>query len=396
MTRFSLAVSFLFVFTLSLQAQNGESKQDSARAHLAAAMGQLQQKHSEQAIPELEAAVADDPGLADAQANLGVLYYFHHAFEKAQPHLAAAVALKPDVAKLRALLGLAEVFTHQQEKGYADLQQSLAALKGEKIQREVGETLLQIDTGKGDLEDAAHVAAVLLESNPADPQLLLTLFKLHSQLANNAVVSMALTAPESAELHVAMAEELARHGQDENAIANYHDALRLKPSMPGVHLELGNLYYNSADTRQQSLAAGEYAAAIQQNAGDESAWRMQGRDAARRGDMKAAAQSLEHALQLAPDDAEACAELAKVLMEVKNTDRAEKLLLHAIEIDPTDETTHYRLAMLYRQQGRGEDAKREIAVYQKIRETKNRLRSVFRDMRLKMDEKGSEEGGMAN
>ena len=61
------------------------------------------------------------------------------------------------------------------------------------------------------------------------------------------MITLALAAPgNSAELHQAMAQALARHGDDDAAIANYREAVKLSPKLPGLHYELGSLLYNSA------------------------------------------------------------------------------------------------------------------------------------------------------
>jgi hypothetical protein len=71
------------------------------------------------------------------------------------------------------------------------------------------------------------------------------------------------------------------------------------------------------------------------------------------------------------------------------------LLEHALQIDSMNETAHYRLSTLDRQQGRVDEAKQELAEYQKYKEMKAKLRSIFRDMRMKLDEKPEDDGGMA-
>ena len=75
-------------------------------------------------------------------------------------------------------------------------------------------------------------------------------------------------------------------------------------------------------------------------------------------------------------------------------DKARPLLEHALSIDSMNETAHYRLSTLDRQQGKTEEAKQELAQYQKYKDMKTKLRSIFRDMRMKLDDKPEDEGGM--
>jgi cytochrome c-type biogenesis protein CcmH/NrfG len=111
--------------------------------------------------------------------------------------------------------------------------------------------------------------------------------------------------------------------------------------------------------------------------------------------MKAAYEADEHAVEMQPNDPEACTEFAKILMSMKEPDRARSLLLRAIEIDPMDYTAHYRLSSLYRQQGHPDEAKQELAQYEKYKAMKDKLRSIFHDMRVSPDDKQEDGNGMS-
>jgi Tfp pilus assembly protein PilF len=67
---------------------------------------------------------------------------------------------------------------------------------------------------------------------------------------------------------------------------------------------------------------------------------------------------------------------------MKQPQRAQSLLEHAVEVDPTSAVGHFRLSVLYRQAGRIADAKRELLEYQKYKLMKEKLREVYHDMRL--------------
>lgn len=362
--------------------------------HLYRAQQFMHENRPDLAIPELEAAVKLDPANLDAQANLGVLQYFKGDAAQAIPHLRAALQTKSDLWKIQALLGLAEMREKDAAAGRADLTLALPHLKGEKVQREAGDALVQSYVQTGELDKAVAAIGVLLEANPTDPGLLLNSYRFYAELANNAMITLALSAPNSAELHVAMGQELARHGQDEAAIANYRAAIALNPKLPGAHTELGGLLYDSMDQKLRDEAAAEFRAAIALDPQNQHAHLMLGEDAARHGDLKTAYAEESRAVELAPDDPDACIELAKTLIDMDQKEQARKLLVHALQIDNTNETAHYRLSRLDRQMGKVEDAKKEIAEYQKYKEMKAKLRSIFRDMRLKVDEKAEDEGGM--
>jgi len=363
-------------------------------AHLQKAQSYLRDKRPDLAIPEYEAAIALDPTNVDAQANAGVLRYFQHDYEKAAPHLRSALTAQPNLWKIQALLGLAELQLKDAANARPDLETSLPHLKGEKVQDEAGEALVDSYTASGDLDKAARIVSILLEAHPTDNRLLMMSYRLYSDLASNAMLTLALAAPHSAEMHQVMARELARHGDEKAAIANYREAIEANPKLPGLYFELGSLLYDSSDEKLQAEAEAQFQAALAANPNDEKSQLMLGKIAERQGDLKAAAAADARAVEMQPDDPDACAELAKILISTDQPEKARTLLNHTIAIDPLNYTAYYRLSTLDRQQGKIEDAKKDLAEYQKYKAMKDKLRNLFRDMRVRMDDKPDDDGGM--
>lgn len=388
-------VTFLLAFSLSNLCQIAPGTSDAIRQHLRNAQQYLIQKRPDLAIPEFETALALDPANLDAQANLGVLLYFRRDFAKAAPHLRAAVKGRPDLWKIQALLGLAEYQLKDASNARADFESALPHLKGERVQVEVGNALVESYAAAGDLEKAARTVSVMLESQPTDSGLLLMSYRLYSDLANKAMLTLAMAAPDSAEMHQAMAIELSRRGDHAAALATYREAIRINPKLPGLYFQYGNLLYSSTDQKLQSEAEAQFRAALAVNPQDEKAQLMLGVVAKRRGDLKAAYEAVARAVEMQPDDPDACTELAKILISRNDLAKARTLLVHATEIDPTDYTAYYRLGTLDRQQGKTEDAQRELAEYQKYKDIKENLRSLFHDMPMMLGLKPEEDGGMS-
>ncbi|HLY42388.1 MAG TPA: tetratricopeptide repeat protein [Terracidiphilus sp.] len=379
---------------LTASAQAAQSKGDAIQQYLRNAEQDLAQKRPDLAIPQLEAALALDPGNIDAQANLGVLLYFKGDAVNAAPHLRAAVKAKPELWKIQVLLGLTEFRTKDADNARVDLEAALPHLKGEKVQREAGNALIASYSASGEMEKAARVVSVLLETQPTDAHLLLLSYRLNTDIANNSLVTLALAAPDSAEMHQAIARELTRRGDEPGAVAHYREAIRLDPTLPGLYFDFGNLLFNSTDQKLQSEAEPQFKAALAANASDEKSQLMLGEIAAQRGDMKAAFDAESRALELQPNDPDACSELAKVLMTMGQRDKARVLLDRAIEMDPTSYTAHYRLSSLDRQEKKFDDAKHELAEYQKYKEMKARLQAIFHEMHVRTEDKPEDDGGM--
>ena len=84
-----------------------------------------------------------------------------------------------------------------------------------------------------------------------------------------------------------------------------------------------------------------------------------------------------------------------MLLYRNEKDKARVLLEHAVEIDPSDYTAHYRLSTLDRQQGRADDAKRELADYEKYKAMQTKLESIFHAMRVQVTNKPGDADGPA-
>jgi Tfp pilus assembly protein PilF len=381
----SAAVAFVLAAAACLAQTPPEPQQDRQQelaAHLEKAQEYIRQKQPALAIPEFEAAVAIDPSNADTQGNLGVLLFFQDQFSDSVPHLRAAVAAKPDLWKIQGLLGLAEGRTQDAAASRADLEAAFPHLTEPAFQMEVGQALIDEDTGAGDLDKAADTVSVLLAAHPTDPSLLYLSYRLNSDLAGRAMLTLALSAPESAEMHQVMARELAHHHDDDAAIANYREAIRLNPRLPGVHSELGDILFNSQDAKLQAQAAAEFEAALAVNPRDEKAELSLGIIAERKGDVKTALADDSRAVELDPGDTDACTELAKVLILMDQPAKAEQMLESAVQADPTNYVAHYRLAGLYRQQGKSDKAKEQLAEFLKYKQMNDKLGKIFDAMRV--------------
>jgi tetratricopeptide (TPR) repeat protein len=353
----------------------------SAEDHLSLAKRYLSEQKTDLAIDELKQVVALDPANVEARGNLGVLLYFRGDYAEAIPELRTAQESQPDLWKIQALLGMAENSVGDRQASREDLETAFPHLADEKIELDAGNALLGIYANSGDLDKASDLLSTLLTVRPTDSALLYLSYRIHSDLVNRAMLAMAIANPDSAELHQAMARELAKQGKSDEAIANYRESLRINPRLPEAHTELGDLLYRSMDEKLKAAAEGEFQAALGVNPRDEKAELAIGVIAAQRGDLQAAYTDESIAVKMEPDDVDACTELAKVLIQMDRKDEARKLLEHAVEIDPSNYVAHFRLSTLYRQQGRTDEAKHQVQLYLSYKQMHEKLEKVARTMR---------------
>ncbi len=372
----------LFFALLPCFAQSAPTTQQQIESHSRQAQEYLREKKLDLAASEFAAIVALDSNNVDARGNLGVLLFFQGKYAEAIPQLRAALKLNPTLWKIQALLGIGEKRTGDVKDARSDLEQAFPNVPEEKIRVETGMELIEVYTGMGDLDKAAAIVRVLRGIEPTDEAILYTSYRIYSDLADESMLSLTLVAPNSARMHQLMAHELAKHGDSAQAIENYRAALKIDPQLPGLHFELAEMLNISSVAGAKEEAEKEYKEALAANPLDEQSECKLGDIAARRDDLKDAYARYSRAVQLKPDDPEASIGLAKVLMSMGQPQKAEPFLERAIQLDPTSAVAHFRLSTIYRQAGRTEDAKREVAEYQKYRDMKEKLRNIYQAMRL--------------
>ncbi len=334
------------------------------------------------AIPEFAALVAAAPDNVDAQANLGVLLYFQARYPDAVDHLRKAVQLKPDLPKIQALLGLCEYQLGQLEPARADMAASFGNLPDPKFRKEVGLTLVEVETAQQDLGAAALTIGKLLDQSPTDPEILFAAYRVHSDLAGEALLSLSLAAPQSGQMQQAIAHELERIRDLPGAIASFRRAIAADPNLPGIHFDLAEALHGSDSQADRAEAEQEYSLALNKNPREVQAAVRLGDLHADRNDLEGAATLYQRVLSQQPNNADAALGLARVYSEKNENDKALPLLLHVLEIDPTNMLAHFRLSALYRKLRRPDDAKHELMEYQKYKEIKEQLRQVYGAMRI--------------
>ncbi len=364
----------------ALLAQNAPDVRQKIEALQQQAQKYLQEQKPQLAIPLLSEIVSLDPKNVNAQGNLGVLLFFQGKYPEAIPHMRSALELQPELWRILALLGIAEKRTGDAALAQTDLGKAFANVDDKKVQVEAGLELLELQAASGQLDQALSVAAKLRELAPENPQIVFATFHIARRLMDQTLLNMMIAAPDSPEMHMMMAGELSRQGNQTDAIAQYREAIRLNPNLPGAHFELAEQLKTATDPALNAEAEAEYKAAIQVNAYDEKAWRELGRILAAKGDFKRAEEHYRNALSLDPKDSEAKTGLATVLISLDRTNEAISLLEKAVEDDQTNTAAHYRLSTLYRQAGRTADAEREMKAFRHYQDLREKLDKIFRQL----------------
>jgi predicted Zn-dependent protease len=348
--------------------------------HIHKAQAYLNEKRPDLAIPEFEAAAALQPDSVETQANLGVLLFFQGKPADAIPHLRAAVEKQPNLARIQGVLGIAEVRTDNLAQGGKDLEASFPLISDTRFKVQVGLELVSLYTQSGDLDQAVPVLAQLRNAAPDNAEVLYAAYRTYSDLSGEAMISLSLAAPDSAQMHQLLAHEEIKQGNTNAAIEQYRKAIDIDAHLPAVHYELAEVLLTSPDPAIKKMAEQEYRIAVANNPNDEKSICRLAEIADQAGNTQEAYQGYAHAVALQPADTNAKLELAKLLIQMDKDTEALALLEETVRMDPANSVAHYHLAILYKKAGRVEDAKHEVDLYKKYKDMKEKMRTVYKDL----------------
>lgn len=325
-----------------------------------------------------QAVLRLDPRNIEARANLGVVAMSTGDWSKAADDLDAALKLQPSNSRVEALLGLCLMHVGRPAEARKLLSASFPKLEDPKLKREAGLRLLSLQFDSGELDQASVVLASLQELYPGDAAISYAAFRVYSDLEFQAIESLAVNAPDSAQLHRALAEHMVNDGRNEAAIVEYRKALEISPDAPDLLYELSQaILFESHSETSLAEAQKEVEASLRLNPADARCECQLAEIETLRSNAAGAASHFANALKLDSESTCAKAGLAEQLMDEGKEQQALEYLEAAVRGDPYNEQSHYRLSSLYRRTGNGEEAAKEMEKFKQLRDMKDELQRVL-------------------
>ena len=170
--------------------------------------------------------------------------------------------------------------------------------------------------------------------------------------------------PNSAAAHLTTARMMLHHDVDAEAARQARQALSLDPRIPEAHFLLGEVAIGHADLDE---AITELNQEIALNPGFAMAYYRLGDAYSRREDWDRAMPPLERSVWLNPNYSAPFILLGKGYLKRKELANADGVLRHAIELDPQNLSAHYLLGQTLMQEGKVEDAKKEMAKWKELK-----------------------------
>jgi tetratricopeptide (TPR) repeat protein len=327
---------------------------DQAKVLLESGIDAENRNDLDRALVEFRKAAELDPSSSEVLLRLGDAYIKKHDAAEAIAPLKRASELSPGSIPIHQLLGYALL-----AQGYA-----AEAIPHLKIADDPGAL------GIAQLENDEPAKAMVnlqsaLESDPDNPDLLFYVSRAATALASQLTDKLLVAFPDSARAHQTHGRGYYQMKMIPEAMKEYERAIAISARLPGLHLELGEIYAGRANWLQ---AEEQFRAETTLQPGSaEAAFRL-GDALLQEGKMKEAADELRRSDSLHPNMPETLYAIGRALAAADPSE-AEKALNGVLKIEQNSSLAAQAdllLATIHRKQGKSALASREMEDYRRI------------------------------
>lgn len=171
--------------------------------------------------------------------------------------------------------------------------------------------------------------------------------------------------PDSYRAHQLKGQYYEALRQDLEAVTEYQRALELNSKLQNVHLSIGTIYWTKGNLDE---ALSEIQRELELNPNNPSALYIAGDILFSQNQMSQAQEYFLKSLKLEPHMIEARLGVARIYASEKEYEKALDQLQQVLKLEPENTMAHYRIAQAYEKLGRLEDSKREMEMFQRLKE----------------------------
>lgn len=320
----------------------------------------------EEAADGFAAVAKTAPVFAEAHLNLGLVREEQGRHEEAVTSLQKALSLKPRLHGANLFLGIAHLHLGQLDAAVATIQKETAAYpKDAQPWMWLGIVRLA--------QENPELAAVALDKAaqlaPDNIDILYHRGRAHLLVSNSSYRKMFEVDPHSWRVRQIMAQANAEADRHLDAITEYQAAIKLAPTQPGLHEELGSEYRNLGKSQEAEEA---FLRELEIDPGNVLAKYKLGVITVEKGDGAKGKQLIEEALRQKPGLLHSDYNLGRAEMLLGNNVAATEHLERATSAPGSDpdviQQAWYQLGIVYRRLRRVEDAQKAMAAFQRLKD----------------------------
>jgi len=305
------------------------------------------------------------PAFAEAHFNLGLVREEQGRLDEAIASFEKALKLKPRLHGANLFLGVA-----QYKLNHYDQALSAVRKETEAYPRDASAWMWLgiIELARDRPEEAAAALDKAAQLAPDNTDILYHRGQAHLLVSRSSYERMFKEDPKSWRVHEVLGQIDADAERYNDAISEYLEAIKLAPTQPGLHEELGAVYRRALKSDEADAA---FQAELEINPHNALARYERGVLATERGDGAKGKELIEAAVAEKPGLPHSDYNLGRAEKLLGNDAAAVAHLERAIasDLDPeTVEQSWYQLGTLYRRLHRPEDSQKALAMFQKLKD----------------------------
>ena len=313
------------------------------------------------------AAIAKDaPAFAEAHLNLGLVREEQGRHEEAIASFQKALTLNPKLRGANLFLGIAEYRLNRLDEAAPILRKEAAAFPKDAA---AWMWLGVVQLARQHAEEAADALDKAAALAPTDLDILYHRGQAHLQVSKNSYERMFKQDPKSWRVHQVMAQTATEAERYDDAIVEYLAAIKLAPTQPGLHEELGSAYHSAAKIEDAEVA---YRRELEIDPHNALAKYKLGVLAMEKGNGTQAKELIDAALREKPRLENSEYNLGRTEMLLDNNAAAAEHFQRATKNGSDPEAIRqawYQLGIVYRKMHRMDDARQAMDVFQKLKDS---------------------------
>jgi tetratricopeptide (TPR) repeat protein len=307
------------------------------------------------------------PAIADSYNNLGVIQAGHKDFATASQNFRKAGEWNPSLETLDRNWGMAAFYAKNYQEAVPPLTRQLEKQPDDiKVRAALALSLFIGQNFKATLDTLRPIQQETEGDPGLDYAYSVSLVKTGDyDEGTRRLRSLAEKDPNSADVHMLLGSALADQKEYESALREYRRSLEIDPNQAQTHYLTGLTLIHDGHPKE---AVEELRTALKLNPSDVSAKYHLAFSLIQMQQKEEAQSLLREVIQQDPNRADAYYEMGKLQLEQGDTKGAIQSLETGTKVSPDADYIHYQLAMAYRRESRSEDAKREIKLYQVLKD----------------------------